>query len=99
MLEGFGSSENLAATFRTIEPILVDADLVICITDGHITDGPVDVERLARRGIKCLGLYVGEDSEQANLSKWFAQYLARSSVKELIDEIGARIRPHIKSNR
>lgn len=96
-LEGYGSRENLATTFRRIEGILKDADLVMCITDGNITDGPVDVARLAQRGIKCLGVYVG--TRGVNLSAWFAQYLARPSVQELIDEIGARIRPYIKGNR
>lgn len=96
-VEGFDYAEGLQSTFRRMESKLKQCDLVMCLTDGNITDGPVDVARLKAAGVSCLGLYVGAEDNARRLTSWFAQSLCRPSIQEVIDEISIRIRPFIRA--
>ncbi len=72
---------------------LAKADLNICLSDGHITDSPINKEFYESKNIKVYGMYVGDyKSESANkLKKWFQVGLVRSSVTELVHEFMLRL--------
>jgi len=81
-----GGAEGFHNTFKCVEDILKKGDTNFCITDGHITDGPLDKKALTKKGIHTFGLYVGDPNE-CNLSPWFHRGIAREKLSELIDEL------------
>jgi len=89
-IAGFSGSEGLENTLRNNISLLKQSDYVFVLTDGDISDGPIDKKLLASHNVKPIGLYIGEEAK--NLSKWFDRYVNRENVKYTVDEIGRKIK-------
>ena len=61
----------------------------ICITDGDICDGSIDLSKY--KGIKIIGVYVNNTPEpetfNGSLNRWFNQSLVRPDVSSLIQKL------------
>lgn len=84
-------AEGIQDTIKNNIQMLKKADLVFCLTDGQITDAPIDRDSLSKQGISITGIYVGDDAH-CNLSKWFAKGVARATIKEVADELLRKMR-------
>jgi len=78
--------EGFRDTFSCTEEILAQADINFVLTDGAISDGPLNKRELTQKGIKTFGLYVG-DPETCDLSRWFNKSIAREKLSELVDTL------------
>lgn len=83
--------ESIQATMRYYQDLLIASDIVIVLTDGQITDEPVDKPLFEAMGINAIGAYCCDvtgkakyDSCTRKLSSWFSQSIVRSSAEELI---------------
>ena len=88
-----GSAEGLHKNMMANEQIIRDSKVLFCITDGCITDQPIDKNFTRKNHIQSIGVYVNDvpDIEQytGSLNKWFDKSLVRRTVPELIDKICA----------
>ena len=88
-----GSAEGLHKNMMANEQIIKDSKVLFCITDGCITDQPIDKNFTKKNHIQSIGVYVNDvpDIEQytGSLNKWFDKSLVRRTVPELIDKICA----------
>ena len=88
-----GSAEGLHKNMMANEQIIRDSKVLFCITDGCITDQPIDKNFTRKNHIQSIGVYVNdvEDIEKytGSLNKWFDKSLVRRTVPELIDKICA----------
>ena len=88
-----GSAEGLHKNMMANEQIIKDSKVLFCITDGCITDQPIDKNFTKKNHIQSIGVYVNdvEDIEKytGSLNKWFDKSLVRRTVPELIDKICA----------
>jgi hypothetical protein len=87
----FGT-EGYAKTLMTSAPFLKKADFNFCITDGCITDRPIDTRALKAKGVETIGLYVGDESYQESLLQWFNKQIVRRTLDELVNEMIVRLR-------
>lgn len=85
-----GGGEGLQKTFEQTLPLLQKSDLVFCITDGELSDEPIDQRMLRSRGIDVVGMYVGE--QRVNLGRWFSKSIWRKNITSLIDEVVRKIK-------
>lgn len=89
-ISGFSGSEGFEKTLAENINLLKKSDYVFCLTDGDITDGPINKKNLAKHNIKPIGLYIGQEAK--NLSKWFDKYVNRETVKAAVDEMARKIK-------
>lgn len=86
-----GEGENIAGTVELIKPLLRKADYNFFVTDGEITDSPLNKVQLRREGIYTFGLYVG-DFEASRLSRWFDRFIVRDSLEGLLNEMLRKVK-------
>lgn len=86
-VEGFSGSEGIRFAIDSLEKELRGATKVYVYTDGNLTDGDVSKALMREKGLKVVGLYVGEDSASADMLQWFSAYINASSTKQLISKI------------
>ncbi len=89
-ISGFSGSEGLERTMTENIQLLKKSDYVFVLTDGDITDGPIDKKRLAKHRVKPIGLYIGQEAK--NLSKWFDKYVNKETPKATVDEMARKIK-------
>ncbi len=96
-----GGSEGIAHALKRTWSDAQKADVNLFLTDGQITDQPLDVEKMRRQRIFTIGAYVGEldDSRQSHMSKWFTHTLTRKTVEDLCDEISRVMRKARKGKK
>lgn len=86
------------AIYHTINNNLKDlqkSDLIFILTDGQITDKPIDKEELHKKGIYTNAIYtfpVKVDKKfvfhiEKNLNKYFDEFILKETVKEIFEEI------------
>jgi len=81
-----GGFEGVRGTFTICKKLMKKADWNFVFTDGNITDSGFDTKTMTSQGIHTFGLYVG-NPEACNLSQWFDKYLARETLKELMEKL------------
>jgi hypothetical protein len=86
-----GGAENIAGTINLVKPLLKKADYNFFVTDGCITDDPVNKAKLRKEGIYTFGLYVG-DFKLSRLAKWFDRFIVRDSLEGLINEMLRKVK-------
>ena len=88
-----GSSEGLHKNMMLNTHILKESKILFCITDGQITDQPIDKSFYRKHHINSIGLYVNDVPDimaySGKLNRWFDKSLVRRTVPELIDKIVA----------
>jgi hypothetical protein len=82
-----GGIEGFANTMRKNEAELVNSDLTIFYTDGHITDEHISKEEWHRKGVYTIGLYVGKPEMSASLHQWFDSVLVRNEIESIADSL------------
>jgi len=84
------NNEGLKNTSEKHVNILKNINL-ICITDGRITDQPINKQFWSRNKIISTGVYVKETKEytkySSSLHKWFNHSFVRPSVEELVNTL------------
>ena len=86
-----GDFEGIKGTFELCKKLLKKAEWNFVFTDGNITDAGFSTTKMKKEGIHSFGLYVG-NPESCNLSKWFNKYLARETLKELMEKLIQKIK-------
>ena len=88
-----GSAEGLHKNMMLNTHILKESKILFCITDGQITDQPIDKSFYRKHHINSIGLYVNDVPDimaySGKLNRWFDKSLVRRTVPELIDKIVA----------
>jgi hypothetical protein len=89
-----GGCEGLAATMKNYIDIIKDSNILFCITDGQITDTPLDKRIYSKYKFKTVGVYVNKNAKDlteytGSLNRWFDISIVRRSVPELIDKLVA----------
>lgn len=89
-----GGSEGLADTIKHYMDVIKDSNIMFCITDGCITDTPIDKNLYAKYKFKTVGVYVNKDAKDlteysGSLNRWFDMSLVRRTTPELIDKLVA----------
>jgi len=82
--------EGFSNTFKAVNRLMRDAEVNFIITDGNISDGALDKDRMTAESIHTFGIYVG-DPEYCQLDKWFHRGVARNTLSEVIDELRRQI--------
>jgi len=82
--------EGFSNTFKAVNRLMRDAEINFIITDGNISDGALDKDRMTAEGIRTFGIYVG-DPEYCQLNKWFHRGVARETLTEVVDELRRQI--------
>lgn len=82
--------EGFSNTFKAVNRLMRDAEVNFIITDGNISDGALDKDRMTSEGIRTFGIYVG-DPEYCQLNKWFHRGVARETLAEVVDELRRQI--------
>lgn len=82
----FGS-EGLQNTFTKSVDIIKRAEYNFFITDGNITDAPLDKNAIKAKGIYTTGLYIGRPQQSEILLEWFEKGICRETLTELADEM------------
>jgi hypothetical protein len=72
--------------------VLKKADFNFCITDGHITDMPIQKKYYNAKGIETIGVYVGDQKYSENLLKWFDKSVLRGSLNDLANEMVVKLK-------
>jgi len=85
-------SEGIEKTMREHLDTLKDSSIIFCITDGCITDSPVNKKFYQSKGIQTIGIYVNDKAtnpEEYNgaLKKWFDYSICRKNVEECVNSI------------
>lgn len=78
------SGEGLNRTMENTVKILQSADYVFTLTDGELSDEPINRKAFKIKGINPIGLYIGE---RKPLHLWFDKYVNRKTIEALIDEL------------
>ena len=88
-----GGAEGLHKNMMLNTHILKESKILFCITDGQITDQPIDKSFYRKHHINSIGLYVNDVPDimaySGKLNRWFDKSLVRRTVPELIDKIVA----------
>ena len=88
-----GGAEGLHKNMMLNTHILKESKILFCITDGVITDQPIDKSFYRKHHINSIGLYVNDVPDimaySGKLNRWFDKSLVRRTVPELIDKIVA----------
>jgi hypothetical protein len=95
-----GHIEGFAHTMRTYERDLLETDVTLFFTDGHIEDEKIDKAAWHARGVYSIGLYAnGDDKSDAvhgrmeTMHKYFDSVLARQSIEGVADSLVQLLRP------
>lgn len=91
-INGDSGSEGIEKTMRKHLDILKKSSVVFCITDGQITDNPIDKKFYNQQRIQTVGIYVNEHAknpEEYNgaLKEWFDYSICRPKVEDCINTI------------
>lgn len=89
-----GGGEGLAYTIKHYMDVIKDSNIMFCITDGCITDTPIDKNLYSKYKFKTVGVYVNKDAKDltkysGSLNRWFDMSLVRRTTPELIDKLVA----------
>tara|TARA_R100001510_G_C7445316_1_gene72699 strand:+ start:58 stop:393 length:336 start_codon:yes stop_codon:yes gene_type:complete len=95
-----GGCEGIKNTLVKNDSCVRDSDLVICYTDGAITDAPINLKYWKERNMPSIGIYCGSAKTKDRkgrtkvdlLSQYFTHSLIRESSEELLDGIAKLIR-------
>lgn len=92
--------EGLERTIRAKEKLLQKSRNTIILTDGHLTDEPIDKEYLQEKNISLLGIYIQHNEDNMNynasdeynvdneyLLQWFNKSIVKSNVIDVIKEL------------
>lgn len=86
------SGEGFQYTFNKYQKELSKADINFVITDGCLTDGPLNKRAMKSQGIYTWGLYVGDSSDYGTLDQWFDRSNCVLDIGELIDKMAINIK-------
>lgn len=78
-----GGSEGIAEAMMAQAKLLREADRVFVYTDAQITDAPINRAYFASRGIRPVGLYVGQHSSEDVMLEHFPECLIRENIEAL----------------
>ena len=97
-LDRTGGGEGLTRTMEHYAKEINDADINLIYTDGSIVGDPIPKAEYAAKGIDLIGMYVDTDFTPGDIlkhieknSRYFMQTIIRSSMVELISELGSKI--------
>ncbi len=79
------SNEGLNGALNSTKNLLKSSDYVFVLTDGMITDEPVDKRELHLSGVYTTGIYIG--NRNVDLSKWFDKSITTESVESCAEEL------------
>lgn len=91
------TGEGLQSAIIQNENVITKRDLCLVITDGAITDDPIDKKRLHSKGVYTVGSYIGNPKNSAHLQKWFDAAVSRRSGTSLAAALGKVIRNNSKT--
>lgn len=90
LLEGRYGSEGIEQTMRKTLPLLKKADWVFVLTDGDLTDMPVDKQYFKKQGVYTYGIYIGPEAK--NLSKWFNVTINHKTVEATVYDLVKKLK-------
>jgi hypothetical protein len=95
-VRGFGGCEGigdvLQPTHDVFKEIVSKGKLVVCYTDGCITDTPINQSALKARGLYTLGVCCSVEDTTEEMSKHFEGYLIRESLWGMADALVRQLR-------
>jgi len=97
---GFSGSEGIGDVLKpshaVFKEIASKGKLVICYTDGCITDTPIDQRALKERGLYTLGICCSKNDTSEEMSRHFEKHLIRESLWGLADALVRQLRTAAK---
>jgi hypothetical protein len=95
-LRGFSSSEGIGDVLQPCHAVFKEISsrgkLVVCYTDGCITDTPVNQAALKERGLYTLGVCCSTHDTSAEMKKHFEGSMIRESLWGLADALVRQLR-------
>jgi hypothetical protein len=91
-IDACGDAEGLQNALLENASLLRHMSQVFVYTDADIGDAPLDCLELARKGIRPVGLYIGDCEAATQMPLHFNEYLIRNNVKHLVESMVARFR-------
>lgn len=79
-------AEGLNAAMSSNMSLLEESDYVFVLTDGRISDEPINREESHLKGIYTIGIYIG-DPDRCQLNEWFDKGIAVKTVEDCADEL------------
>lgn len=79
--------EGLEAAMMAPENLrlMSEAKRIYAITDGNLTDAPLNKAKLHARGIFTTAIYVGNHGDTEQLETYFDRYFVRDSIEEVVE--------------
>lgn len=95
----YGHGEGLKNAMDSNATQLIAGETALVITDGNITDDPIDRALWHRRGVFTLGCYVGSADRCPRLRNWFDAPMCRATPENLALAIAQAIRQRSRVRR
>lgn len=87
-----GDGEGIEPAFAANEKLLSQAHLLVCVTDAHITDKPIDKRRWNKLGVRSIGCYIGEETAAPSLQNYFDLHLIKPDFISMVAAMAPLIR-------
>jgi hypothetical protein len=93
-----GAHEGFANTMDKYRADLIETDLTLFFTDGHITDRAIDRAQWHEQGVYSIGMYVTDDPDLAversrEMEQYFDSVLVRQSIEGIADSLIQILKP------
>lgn len=92
-----GSHEAIDETMKANRGRFLGRSLVICFTDGNITDAPIKRSSWHAMGVFSVGAYVGPEGNAPRIRDWFDAPLVRHSETALAIALRDMVGRHLRS--